>query len=103
MYTAKSEVELQFRFGIHDEWNVRELQVKPITLGRTFVSWVFRDDGPVRDDRQRHEPIPMSFVLPARIDWSSFKSNLYHHLEKVKAHSGLYNKRTTQPRSNFLC
>jgi hypothetical protein len=81
-----NEVETQLMFGIHDEWNVRELSVRQLALGRTLVSFVFRDDGVVRDGRHRHAAIPFSFVLPAQIDWPQFKANLWYHLEKVKAY-----------------
>jgi hypothetical protein len=85
MYRQLSEAETQLMFGIHDEWHVRDLRVRQLLFGRTFVSWTFRDDGPVWDGRQRHAAIPLAFVLPARTDWPRFKANLYYHLEKVKA------------------
>lgn len=80
-----NEVETQLMFGIHSEWNVRNLYVKELRFGRTFVSWVFRDDGPLWSNRSRHTPIALSFVLPENIDWPLFKANLRYHLEKVKA------------------
>lgn len=86
MYVRISEAQSQLKLGIHDEWNIRQLHVRPLMFGRTFVSWVFRDDGPNRNGRQRHISIPMSFVLPAQPDWLRFKMNLYYHLEKVKAY-----------------
>ena len=86
MYRKLAGAERQLMFGVHDEWNVRELLVRPLMFGRSFVSWVFRDDGPVRNNRQRHGAIPMSFVLPGQIDWLRFKMNLWYHLERVKAY-----------------
>jgi len=76
-----SEVERQLLFGIHSEWNVRELRMWPLLYGRTFVSWVFKDA------RQRHASIPVAFVLPEHVDWRTFKANLWYWLEKVKAYS----------------
>ena len=87
MYQETTEVETHLMFGIHDEWNVRELRVRKLMFGRWFVSWVFRDDGVLRGRRRRHNSIPVSFVLPAQIDWPRFKANLWYHLEKVKAYS----------------
>jgi hypothetical protein len=87
MHRQGSEAETQLMFGIHDEWQVRDLRVRRLLFGRTLASWVFKDDGPVWDDRQRHAAIPVSFVPPAQTDWLRFKANLYYHLEKVKAYS----------------
>lgn len=86
MYRTVSEVETQFRFGVHSEWNVRELQVRELLFGRKYVSWVFRDDGPVLNGRRRHTSIPLAFVLPAQIDWPRFKTNLWYYLEGIKAY-----------------
>jgi hypothetical protein len=81
-----SEVERQLMFGVHSEWNIRELRVWPLQHGRTFVSWVFKDDAPIFNGRQRHASIPAKFTLPANVDWPRFKANLWHWLERVKAY-----------------
>jgi len=85
MYHAISEAESQLMFGIHDEWNVRELRVRRLLSGQTYLSWTFRDDGVLHDERQRHPSIPMAFVVPTKVDWPLFKANLFYHLERVKA------------------
>jgi len=78
--------EVQLRYGIHSEWNVRELRIQNLWFGRKSVSWVFRDDGPVWNGRQRHPDIPVAFVLPEHLDWNAFKVQLWSWLEGVKKH-----------------
>ena len=81
------EVERQLMFGIHSEWNIRELRVWPLQRGRTFVSWIFKDDGTIFNGRQRHYSIPVSFSLPANLDWALFKAHLWYMLEGTKQYA----------------
>jgi hypothetical protein len=77
-------IEKVLTYGVHPEWNVRDLEIQDLGFGQKYVSWVFRDDGPVWNGRRRHPDIPVAFVLPEHFDWIKWKAQLWRALEHVK-------------------
>ena len=70
MYHHVDEVEWHLTaHPIHGEWNVRELREAILASGQRLVSWVFRDDGPMRNRMRRHADIQLVYTLPAHVDW----------------------------------
>jgi len=77
-------IEKALRFGVHSEWNVRNLEIIKIGFGLKWVRCVFRDDGPLWNDRQRHPDIPAAFMLSESADLNAWKVEVWRWLESVK-------------------
>lgn len=85
MYATIDPLELSFRYGVHFEWNVRELNIEYLPSGNKLVSWTFRDDGPIHDGRQRHPDIHIPpVIVPPKVDMNAWKARLWRWLEDVK-------------------
>jgi hypothetical protein len=77
-------IEKALRFGVHSEWNVRNLEIIEIGFGLKWVRCVFRDDGPVWNSRQRHADITAAFMLSESVDLNAWKVEVWRWLESVK-------------------
>jgi len=71
-------------FGVHPEWNARNVQSDYLPDGRIWVRLRFKDDGPISGDRKRHTDVPYAKLLDREVDLDAWKRSLYYFLEDVK-------------------
>ena len=83
-YVNLNPAQSAFMFGVHSEWNLRGQQMWNLPDGSILALFLFRDDGPLFNGRQRHPDVTVPVVLRGRVDWQELKTALFYVLEFAK-------------------
>jgi len=72
-------------FGVHSEWNLRSQQAWRLLDGSVWAEFLFRDDCPLFNGRQRHPDVTIPVVLRGYVDGQELKEGLWRELENFKS------------------
>jgi hypothetical protein len=82
--------DLGLRGGVHDELNPRDVRQTTIAPGLIRLTGELRDDGPIRNRRQRHEPIPFEITFPSNVTLTEIQMRVREHALSVLDERALY-------------